>query len=303
MSFNLNSIPKQAGKIAIVTGANVGLGFETVRAFVAKDITIIMACRSQQKAEAARAQILAETPNANIDIILLDLSDLRSVTAFAESFKARYNQLDLLINNAGLMVPPYEKTVDGFELQMGANYFGHFLLTSLLLPVLEATEGARIVNLSSVAHRSGKIHFDDMHFVKRYSRWQAYGQSKLAMLMFSFELDRQLKAMGCKTLSVAAHPGVSDTNLSRYIPKLLITLLYPVFKLMTQPADKGALPQIYAALGADINSGDYTGPDGFREMAGKPIKVGCYPHAKDLAVAKKLWDVSVELTNASWAAK
>jgi NAD(P)-dependent dehydrogenase (short-subunit alcohol dehydrogenase family) len=298
--FNIKDVVNQKGRIAIVTGANVGLGFETTRALADKDMTVVMACRNEQKANAARTDILKEFPNADIHILTLDLSDLASVRKFAQSFLEQFNHLDLLINNAGVMVPPYEKTVDGFELQMGANYFGHFLLTSLLLPLLEKSEQPRIVNLSSIAHRSGRIHFSDMHFEKRYSRIKAYGQSKLAMLMFAYELDRKLKANGYKTISVAAHPGVSNTNLSRYIPKLLMTVLSPVLKRMTQSPLDGAQPQLYAALGADIVGGDYTGPDGPREMAGKPVKVDSMPHAKNEAVARKLWDESVMLTGAQW---
>ncbi len=298
--FTMNNVPSQQGRVAIVTGANVGLGFETTKALAAKQATVIMACRSEAKALEARTKILAEHPDADVHFIALDLSDLASVRKFAEQFLSQFKRLDLLINNAGVMIPPYEKTVDGFELQMGANYFGHFLLTSLLLPTLETTAGARVVQLSSIAHKSGRIHFSDMHFEKRYSRMKAYGQSKLAMLMFAFELDRQLKAHGYKTLSVAAHPGVSSTNLSRYIPGWLMTLASPLFKSMSQLPVDGAQPQLYAALGEDINGGDFTGPDGSREMKGKPVKVSAMPHALDKSVAKKLWDVSVELTGATW---
>jgi NAD(P)-dependent dehydrogenase (short-subunit alcohol dehydrogenase family) len=298
--FNIQDIESQKDRIAIVTGANVGLGFETTRALAEKGMTVIMACRNEQKADAARSSIVKEFPEADLHVLALDLSDLSSVRKFAESFLKRFKQLDLLINNAGVMVPPYEKTVDGFELQMGANYFGHFLLTSLLLPLLEKSEQPRIVNLSSIAHRSGQIYFDDLHFEKRYSRIKAYGQSKLAMLMFAYELDRQLKANDYKTMSVAAHPGVSNTNLSRYIPKLLMTVVSPVFKRMTQSPIEGAQPQLYAALGADIVGGDYTGPDGPREMAGNAVKVDSMRHSKDEAVAKKLWDKSVSLTGAQW---
>jgi NAD(P)-dependent dehydrogenase (short-subunit alcohol dehydrogenase family) len=298
--FDINQVPNQAGRVAIVTGANVGLGFETTRALAKKEMTVIMACRNQQKAEDARAQIIAEVPDAKLEILLLDLSDLASVRSFSENFLTKYEQLDLLINNAGVMIPPYEKTVDGFELQMGANYFGHFLLTSLLLDTLEKTDASRIVQLSSVAHRGAKIFFDDMHFEKKYSRIKAYGQSKLAMLMFAYELDRQLKARGYKTLSVAAHPGVSDTNLSRYIPKVIMTLFGFLLKRMTQPAIDGTQPQLYAALGSDILGGDYTGPDGPRENSGKAIKVGSKPNSKDESVAKKLWETSINLTGAKW---
>lgn len=297
--FNLSNISSQHGRIAIVTGANVGLGFETALVLAGKGAKVILACRSAEKANKAMADIRQQVPDADLVFLPLDLSDLASVRAFAEQFLSHYSQLDLLINNAGVMMPPYEKTVDGFELQMGANYLGHFLLTSLLLPTLEATNQSRIVNLSSIAHRTGKIHFDDLHFEKRYSKTEAYGQSKLAMLMFSYELSRRLKAQNYSTLSVAAHPGVANTALTRYMPKLMMRLLSPLFGLLVSSPAEGALPQLYAALGEDIVSGDYTGPNGFNEIRGKQaIKVEPRPHALDADVSKRLWEVSETLTGA-----
>ncbi|MEJ2044603.1 MAG: oxidoreductase [Reinekea sp.] len=298
--FDINQVPSQIGRIAIVTGANVGLGFETTKALAAKGATVIMACRSEQRALAAQEQIQAELPTAKLQFIPLDLSNLASVRQFAATFQTEHKRLDLLINNAGVMIPPYQKTVDGFELQMAANYFGHFLLTSLLLPILEGTDGARIVNLSSVAHRTGRIHFSDLHAEKHYNRIKYYGQSKLAMLMFTYELDRQLKANGYRTLAVAAHPGVSTTNLSRYIPSFVMLLLKPWLRLFSHSPIDGAQPQLYAALGEDINSGDFTGPDGFKEVKGKAIKVKPMPHAEDRDVAGRLWNISTELTGAIW---
>ena len=298
--FTLTNVGSQNGKVAIVTGANVGLGYETTKALAALGVTVVMACRSEQKALAAQQQILAEIPNPQLQFLPIDLSDLSSVRAFAESFLMTFGRLELLFNNSGVIIPPYQKTVDGFELQMGANYFGHFLLTSLLLESLEKTQGAPIVSLSSVAHRSGKIHFNDLHFEKKYSRIKAYGQSKLAMLMFAYELDRQLKANGYQTLSVAAHPGVSTTNLSQYIPSWLMTLFSPIIKRMSQIPELGALPQLYAALGDDIKGGDFTGPDGPNETKGQPTKVQSRPHARDEAIALKLWQVSNTLTKAHW---
>jgi NAD(P)-dependent dehydrogenase (short-subunit alcohol dehydrogenase family) len=298
--FDINSVPSQPGRVAIVTGANIGLGFETAKALAKKEMTVVMACRSEQKASEAMAAIRQEIPKAQLHFLALDLSDLASVRRSAEKFLTEFSRLDLLINNAGVMMPPYQKTVDGFELQMGANYFGHFLLSSLLLPLLEQTEGARIVNLSSIVHRSGKIHFDDMHFEKRYSKQAAYAQSKLAMLMFSYELDRRLKDKGYKTLSIAAHPGVSMTGLVRHFPDWLVSLSKPLMKRFMSQPEEGAQPQLYAALGNDIAGGDYTGPDGFREIRGKAIKVEPESHARDLDVARRLWEVSIQLTGAKF---
>lgn len=294
--FQLDTISTQKDRVAIVTGANVGLGFESALALAEKNMTVIMACRSEQKAQKAIEAIRQQQPNAQLDFIALNLSDLSSVGSFAEAFNTKYDRLDVLMNNAGVMMPPYEKTVDGFELQMGANYLGHFLLTSLLLPVLEKTTDSRIVQLSSIVHRTGRIHFDDMQFEKSYSPSKAYGQSKLAMLMFAYELDRQLKERGYQTLSVAAHPGVSSTALTRHFPGFIAGIV----KAFLQSAKQGALPQLYAALGDDIQGGDYTGPNGFREIRGHAVKVSARPHAHDLSVAKKLWDLSIELTGAEF---
>ncbi|EAR11456.1 oxidoreductase [Reinekea blandensis] len=299
--FDINAITSQEGRVAIVTGANVGLGFSTTHTLAKNGATVVMACRNADKANSAIAELKKNLPDADLVFMPLDLSDLKSVKRFAEQFLEQFDRLDLLINNAGVMVPPYQKTVDGFELQMGANYFGHFLLTSLLLPLLEKTGNARIVNLSSIAHRNGKIHFDDMHFEKRYSKMEAYGQSKLAMLMFSYELSRRLKEQGYSTIAVAAHPGVANTALSRYLPKPMIALLTPVAGLLLSSPEEGALPQIYAAVGEDIESGDYLGPNGFNEMRGKqPVKVKPRPHALDTEVSGRLWEVSLELTGAHY---
>lgn len=300
MNFDINSIPSQKGRVVIVTGANIGLGFETTRALAQKGATVVMACRTEEKALKAKAEILKEFPNADLHFIALDLSSLTSVREFANLFRAQFQQLDLLINNAGVMIPPYQKTQDGFELQLGTNYLSHFLLTSLLLDLLEKTEGSRIVSLASIAHKKGKIHFDDLQFEKQYSRMKAYQQSKLACLIFAIELDRKLKANGYKTLSVAAHPGVSTTNLTQYIPSWLLTLSTPILNTMSHAPREGAQPQLYAALGNDIVGGDYTGPKGFQEMKGIPVKTKGMPHAYDKQTAQKLWDISLELTGATF---
>lgn len=295
--FDLTKIPSQKGRIAIVTGANTGLGYETALEFAKKEIRVILACRNEKKAMQAISRIKAVVPNAELEFIPIDLMSLASVRAFATTFKQNHTRLDLLINNAGIMIPPFQKTKDGFESQMGVNYFSHFLLTGLLIDVLNTTPNARVVTLSSKAHESGVIDFDNLNAEKSYSKFTAYSQSKLACLMFTQELNRRLKAADRSTLSVAAHPGVSRTDLGRHIPKLLYYLLMPIFMLMTHKASKGALPTIMAALDTDVEGGDYFGPIGFREMKGEPAKVKAKPRAYIADVAAELWKVSESLTN------
>lgn len=297
MAFNLDAVTDLTAKVAIVTGANAGLGLETSRALAAKGARVIMACRNADKAEAAQQQLLSAQPQAALDILPLDLSRLASVREFADIFLANYGRLDLLINNAGVMIPPFYLTTDGLELQMATNYFGHFLLTGLLLPRLEATPGSRVVTLSSVAHRYGAIALNDLNSRQRYSRLAAYAQSKLAGLMFAFELQRRLDAGGYQTMSVAAHPGASNTDLSRYLPNALIALVAPWF---LQSAKMGAEPTLYAALATDIHGGDYTGPSGLLQLRGRAVKVGCARQARDAEVARQLWRHSEHLTGLSW---
>ncbi|MFK7907957.1 MAG: oxidoreductase [Chitinophagales bacterium] len=302
-TWNFNNIPFQKGRIAIVTGANTGLGFETVLALAAKNMEVVLACRNMQKAEAAKLKILQQYSFAKVECMQIDLSSLQSVRAFAANFLKQYEALDLLINNAGIMIPPFSLTEDGFESQMGANYFGHFLLTDLLLETIVKTPNSRIVSLSSIAHKRGKINFDDLQSQKRYSAVEAYAQSKLACLMFAYELQRRLEKAGSKTLSIAAHPGISDTELSRHIPKLVTFLMMPVFTtFFTHKPAKGALPTLRAALDEAAEGGDYFGPNGWREFKGKPIKVRSTRRSRREDTAKRLWEVSEKLTGASYSA-
>lgn len=299
--FSLDKIDSQKGRIAIVTGANTGLGYETALGLAQKEATVIMACRNLEKAETAKQKILAAVPQAEIEVIQIDLSKLASVRAFAAAYLAKYQQLDLLINNAGVMIPPYTQTEDGFELQMGANYFGHFLLTGLLLESLTRTPGSRVVPLASLAHKNGEINFDNIHWEKDYSKLGAYGQSKLACLMFGYELDRRLKAAGANTLSVMAHPGVSDTELSRHVPKWLFFILgNTLFPLISHKPAKGALPTLMAALDKNSKGGEYYGPTGFQEMKGKPGLASSTELSQDPEMAKKLWAVSEDLTGITY---
>ncbi|MFT5645870.1 MAG: NAD(P)-dependent dehydrogenase (short-subunit alcohol dehydrogenase family) [Aureispira sp.] len=300
-TFDLDKISSQKGRIAIITGANIGLGFETALGLAKKEMTVVLACRNIDKATAAKQEILKEVPNADLDIIQIDLSSLDSVRKFAKNYLKKYQQLDLLINNAGVMMPPFSLTKDGFELQMAANCFGHFLLTGLLLETILATPNSRIVSLSSIAHRSGKINFDDLQSQKKYSAAQAYGQSKLACLMYGYELQRRLDAAGhTSTISTIAHPGLSDTNLGQHLPKWAIAIASVITPLISHSAKAGAQPSLLAAVGA-AKGGDYFGPAGFKEMKGKPGKAKSTSLSKDKEVAKKLWEVSEKLTGITYS--
>ena len=296
MTWNINDVPDQNGRTAIVTGANIGLGYDTALALAGIGCQVVLACRNMDKASAARQQILSRYPKAHVECQALNLSSLKSVRSFATAFAKNHKKLDLLINNAGIMMPPYSLSEDGFESQLAANYLGHFALTGLLLPLLGKTSGSRVISLSSLAHNWGAIRFDDLNFKHGYSKRAGYGQSKLACLMFAYELDRRLRKAGLKTLSVAAHPGVAATNLAHHFPRVL-TVLFP---LVGQSAANGALPTLYAALGDDINGGDYCGPRSMRQMRGSPVKVNSNRASKDLAAATRLWKLSEELSGVSF---
>ncbi|MCL4159416.1 UNVERIFIED_CONTAM: hypothetical protein GTU68_042779 [Idotea baltica] len=259
-----------------------------------------MACRNEAKANTAKANILTEVPRADLKVMVLDLNSLDSVRKFAKNFEEKFTHLDLLINNAGIMVPPFSQTKDGFESQMGVNYFSHFLLTGLLLPILNKTEGARVISLSSKAHEQGKIDFENLNSEKDYSRLGAYSQSKLACLMYAYELDRRLKQAGSSVISIAAHPGASNTELARHLPRWLYYLLYPIVTLISHSPKNGTLPQLQAAIDLNVAGGDYFGPTGFNGMKGKPGKVESKPHSHDKDVARKLWKVSEELTGINY---
>ena len=289
MKWTTENIPNQNGRVAIVTGANSGIGFETAKALADAGAGVVLACRNLAKAEEAAARIRAEVPHAEQAIIRLDLADLATVRAFADTFRGRYERLDLLINNAGVMVPPYGKTADGFELQFGANHLGHFALTGLLLDLLSATPGARVVNVSSIAHRSGQIQFDDLQWEQGYRAQAAYGQSKLANLLFTLALNRRLQAAGADVVAAAAHPGWTYTNLQR-------GFVSTVSRIVGQSAAMGALPTLYAAVAPEISADDYIGPGGFMEVRGHPAPAGRSAAARDTAVAERLWTVSEQLT-------
>ena len=291
-AWNFDSIPDQSGRIAIVTGANTGIGYETARALARKGAWVILACRDLAKASAAAARIQAEQPSGSVQAQPLDLSDLDSVARFAERFAAEHDRLDLLINNAGVMVPPQSRTKQGFELQFGTNHLGHFALTAQLLPLLRRTPGARVVVVSSGAHHMGHIDFADLNFEGRgYSPWRAYAQSKLANLLFALELQRRLRAAGAAVLATAAHPGWTATDLQRTAGAA--RFFNPYFAM--KPAD-GALPTLRAATDPAASAGEYFGPSRFFEMNGPPERARLSRNARDESVAARLWTTSETLT-------
>ncbi|CAM4149793.1 oxidoreductase [Gillisia limnaea] len=296
-NFNLNELPNQPGKIAIVTGANAGLGYKTTLGLVQKKVKVIMACRDIEKGNNSKADLLKEVPDAQLEILQIDLSSLKSVKNFAKEFQKKYNALDLLINNAGVMMPPYHKTEDGFELQMAANYFGHFALTGLLLDLLKKTSGSRVVNISSLAHKKAKIDFEDLQSEKNYSKYKAYGQSKLACLMFARELQRKLDEHNCKNpISSAVHPGVSRTELFRHFPNWVSVVITPLAPLFTQDSKEGSHSTLMASLDKNVSKGGYYGPQGFKEMKGNPGKANVASQAKNEEDSKKLWKISEKET-------
>lgn len=282
-------------KTVMITGANSGIGFEAARALLQKNAVVIMACRSLEKGEKAVAQIQAEIPDANLALMALNLADLSSVRSFAQEYRANHKKLDILINNAGVMATPYRKSADGFEMQFATNHLGHFALTGLLLDLVLDAENGRIVTISSQMHKTGRINFDDLNGEIAYSKWVAYGQSKLANLLFAYELQRKLAAASQNTISVAAHPGYSATNLQS--GSGLFSALNP---LIAQSASMGALPTLFAATHTEVQGGDYIGPRSFGGWRGYPAIVQSNPASHDESIAKKLWAVSEELTGVKY---
>jgi len=301
-SWTADDIPDLSGKTIVVTGGNSGIGYEAALEFARKRAEVILACRDLGKARTAAAQITASSSGAKVSVMELDLANLSSVRGFSEAFHLEHPALHVLVNNAGVMAIPYRQTADGFEMQFGTNHLGHFALTGLLLDRIVASEGARVVNVSSGAHRFGSIHFDDLQWKQNYRKWRAYGQSKLANLLFTFELQRRADAAGKKLLSVACHPGYAATNLQAVGPKMSGSSMAEYLmdlgnRAFAQSAAMGALPTEYAAVAADVHGGDYIGPDGMAELWGNPVHVGRSAAAQDAAAASRLWEVSEQLTN------
>lgn len=294
-------MPDLSGKVVVITGANSGLGLESTKAIAAKGATVVMACRNLSKAEQAKAEVLAEQPQASLDVMQLDNASLESVRAFAEAFKAKYDRLDILLNNAGVMAIPRQETADGFETQLGVNHLAHFALTGLLLDVITKTPGARIHNTSSSAAFNGAINFDDLMGEKEYGRWTAYGQSKLANIFFANELNNRLKAAGLDTIANSSHPGLVMTNLqsnslessgNNLLERVLYSILAP---LLAQDVGMGVLPQLYAATAPEAKGGVFYGPKTFR-VRGYPAEQHANDAADDAAALKRFWDLSENLT-------
>lgn len=298
-NWTTKDISNLSGKTIIVTGGNSGLGFESVKVFAGKGAEVIMACRSLEKGGKAKTEILKNIPEGKIEVAELDLADLNSVHRFVKNFQQNHSRLDVLLNNAGIMTTPYFKTKDGFEGQLGTNHLGHFALTGLLLPVLEKTPKSRVVNVSSMAHKQGKMDFDNLLFEngKGYSPMKSYGRSKLANLLFTYELQRFFERNKTDCISVAAHPGVSQTDLFRYLDeKWYFRLVGPAFKAISQEGKMGALPQVRASVDPHVKGGEYYGPNGFMELKGYPVKVQSNSRSHNEEDAKKLWEVSEKLT-------
>lgn len=299
--WSFEQIPDQAGRTAVVTGANSGLGLVTARELARRGADVVLACRDLQKGERALAEIAAAAPGARVELAELDLGDLASVAAFAEAFRAGHEGLDLLINNAGVMAPPRRETADGFELQLGTNHLGHFALDARLIGAMEGRADARVVTLSSNAHKMGSIDFDDLQRRHGYRRWSAYGQSKLANLMFALELDRRLRAAGSSVASLAAHPGYAATNLQSAAAPLADRVVMRLTNaLVAQSAEMGALPALYAATFPGLEGGCYVGPDGIGEFRGHPHLATPSRAARDEQQAARLWRISEELTGVSF---
>ncbi|MDW5267223.1 MULTISPECIES: oxidoreductase [Acidobacteriaceae] len=303
--WTLADIPSQAGKRILITGANSGIGYHAAFTLARKGAHVILACRDRRKGEAAFARLDSEAPGTGTELALLDLASLASVREFAARQLDLGHPIDILINNAGVMAPPTrQQTVDGFELQFGTNVLGHFALTGLLLPLLQkaVAEAPRIVTIASIAHKRGRLNFDDLQYKQNYAPMKTYQQSKLANLMLALEMERRLRASGSTILSVAAHPGIANTNLFQTghhsaVENAVRRVMGHLIGAFLNTEAEGALPTLYAATSSAVTGGDYYGPQGFQEMSGEeigPAKI--MPQANDTAAAARLWDVCEELS-------
>lgn len=306
MTWTENEVPDESGRVAIVTGSNTGLGYDTARVLAARGASVVMAVRDTAKGDAAAARIRKLSPAADVTVHKLDLGSLASVRAAGAELAAAYPRIELLINNAGVMYPPKQTTADGFELQFGTNHLGHFALTGLLLNNMLGVDGSRVVAVASIAHNiRAKIDFADLQWEhRRYDRVAAYGQSKLANLLFTYDLQRRLaaaaKTQGAKTLAVAAHPGVAATELVRHVPGASLPGVNWLSGRLLNTSELGALPTLRAATDPAVQGGQYYGPDGFKQMRGYPILVTSNEQSHDTAIQQRLWSVSEELTGVTY---
>ena len=303
MKWTMDEVPSLAGKKFVITGANSGIGFETARACATHGAHIILACRDEEKGERAIAQLKQSQIRGVLENMKLDLNSLSSIREFSNNLLDRYENIDGLVNNAGIMMNPYQLTEDGFESQFGINHLGHFALTGLLMPALLSTPNARIVNVSSGAHSMGTMDFDNLMFEggKNYTRVASYGRSKLANLLFTKGLQARLTKISSDTIATSAHPGWASTNLGKQSHPLAGAIISIFGKLLAQSAAMGALPTLRALLDPTAQGGDYYGPNGFRESRGYPIKVGSSQNAQNPKLADQLWVASEELTGISYS--
>jgi len=306
-TWTADDVPDLSGKTVVVTGANSGLGFEATRVFARKGARVVMACRSTERGADAADEIRERIPDADLDVRACDLADLSAVESFASGVRGTYDELHVLCNNAGVMAIPRSETADGFETQFGVNHLGHFALTGHLIDRIVATEGeTRVVSHSSGAHEQGDVDFGDLHREESYGKWEAYGQSKLANLLFAYELQRRLNRAGIdETLSVACHPGYADTSLQARGPEmegstLKLYLMKAANAVLAQSAERGALPMLYAATAPGVEGGEYIGPGGLFDMRGAPEKQRSNDKSYDEDRAERLWAVSEESTGVSF---
>jgi len=292
------NIPDLTGKVAIVTGANTGIGYETAKALYEKGAKVTIASRNMEKASAAMKKIRSEAgENGHLETRILDLANLGEIRDFGDDFKSCHQHLDILVNNAGVMIPPASKTVDGFELQFGINFIGHFALTGYLIPLLKATPKSRVVNLSSgAATLANEIDFENLKLEKTFDEWRQYAVSKLANILFTYEMDRRIKSSNGDILSVAAHPGVTRTDLQRHIPNEVLTGLFAEYEAVMDPW-QGALPVLFAATDSSVKGGEFYGPDGDKEYNGYPtLSKHSSPTMRNTSLAKKLWEYAEAAT-------
>jgi NAD(P)-dependent dehydrogenase (short-subunit alcohol dehydrogenase family) len=304
MHWSSEEMPEQTGRTALVTGANSGLGYQTTLALAGKGARVVMACRDEDRAKEAREEILRSLPGADLELLIVDLASLDSIRDASGAYLARHSRLDMLINSAGIMAPPRTETQDGFELQFGVNHLGHFALTGQLLPRLLRTPKSRVVTVTSTAHKFARIDFEDLQSRRSYRRYRAYGQSKLANVLFAFELNRRFSAAGSESISAAAHPGLAETTLqertarssaSRFEGAVYTAMHYTI----SQSAEMGALPQLYAATAEDAEGGMLYGPE-WLQTRGFPVQVRPSRAATSWEDARRLWEISEELTGVSF---